>query len=154
MVHTKNLISDPFDGISQLLLGCPTCPQDLTSAVAELFFPRHLGGATWINLREKCFPSLLDAISDFVTEEQRLICINKWIYHDCYNEFLASEQAVRGADEDTMGLKDIFVTLLTEIYHHARDNGGMFNSDWFPMDQSKRTLQISNLVHLKFKPGV
>ena len=121
--------------------------------MSKLFFPDHLGGATWINLREKCFPAFLDAISDFITEEQRLIAINQWIYQDCYNAYLASDQAVSGCSEDTMGLKDVFVRFLTEIYHHARANSGMFNSDWFPIALQRHLPWLTNHMRQKFPEG-
>ena len=41
-----------------------------------------------------------------------------------------SPAAVVGAEEDTFGLKDKFVLILSEIYHHARDQGGFIESEW------------------------
>ena len=146
-------ILDPFDPLSQLFLGRPTCPDDLKSAVEEFFFPRALGKDTWINLREKVYPSFLDLICDLIPDRQRIIFINEWIYHTC---FTAHTDALDGSievTEDTFGLKDIFITILSEIYTRARDNGGLINSDWIYILLQQHLPQLVQELSRKFPSG-
>ena len=102
----------------------------LSEAIEEFFFPRYLGGKTWSNLRDRCYPSFLDVIYDLVPEEQRFLCMNQWLYQECYTNHVGSPEAVVGTEEDTFGLKDKFVTILSEIFEHARDQGGFIESGW------------------------
>lgn len=88
-----------------------------------------MGGRTWVNLRERCYPSFLDVLYDLVPEEQRFLCMNQWIYHTCYSNHVDTA-AVAGAADDTLGLKDRFVTILARIYEHARDSGGFIEREW------------------------
>ena len=102
----------------------------MDSAISEFFFPRALGKDTWINLREKAYPSFLDVICDLIPERQRIIFINEWIYHSCFTAHTDALDDSDGVDEETFGLKDVFVNILTAIYTRARDNGGLITSDW------------------------
>lgn len=56
--------------------------------------------------------------------------MNQWLYQECYTNHVGSPEAVVGTEEDTFGLKDKFVTILSEIFEHARDQGGFIESGW------------------------
>ena len=80
-------------------------------------------------MREKAFPAFLDVICDLATERQRIICINEWTYHSCFKEHVTSSNELPCRTEDTFGLKDKFVKVLSTLYSHARVNGGLVTSD-------------------------
>ena len=121
-----------FDPVSLVFLGRENNENEggLETAVAEFFFPRHLGTETWLNLREKCFPSFLDLLTDYVTEEQRLISINEWTYQKSFTEHAYSPDVTTSDNEDTLGLKDAFITVMSATYERARDNAAVVESDW------------------------
>ena len=89
-----------------------------------------MGGETWMNLREKCFPSFLDLLTDLIPEEQRLICVNQWVYHECFNSHVCAPDVTNTTNDDTLGLKDTFVTVMSAIYARARDHLAVVESDW------------------------
>ena len=128
----QEILESAFDPISLVFLGRENREDDgsLESAVSEFFFPRHLGGVTWMNLREKCLPSFLDLVSDFITEEQRLICINEWVYQKSFVEHAYSPDVTANNNEDTLGLKDAFITVMSAMYERARDSAAMIESEW------------------------
>ena len=137
-----------------ILLGHPTGPDDgsLQSAVSEFFFPRYLGGRTWVNLRERCYPSFLDAIYDLVPEEQRFICMNQWVYQHSYSNHLETD-AANSASDDTMGLKDRYVTVLSKIYERARDHGGFIESGWIMELLQTHLTELVDFMVQKFPTG-
>ena len=139
--------------MSQLFLGRPTCPDALDSAVEEFFFPRHLGRDTWINLREKVYPSFLDIICDLIPDRQRIIFINEWLYHTCFSAHTDSLDDSVEVNEDTFGLKDVFVNILTSIYTRARDNGGLITSDWIYILLQQHLPSLTRELNLKFPTG-
>ena len=106
-----------------------------------------------MNLREKCFPTFLDILWDLTPEEQRFICINQWLYHDCFGEHMASDRVVSGATEDTMGLKDEFVNFLATLFEHARDTGGLIESVWITELVQQRLPGLHEYMHQKFPTG-
>ena len=139
--------------MSHLFLGRPTCPDALESAVEEFFFPRSLGKDTWINLREKAYPSFLDVICDLVTERQRIICMNEWIYHSCFTSHTDSLDGSVEVTEETFGLKDVFVNILSGIYTRARDNGGLITADWIYILLQQHLPSLIRHLNLKFPTG-
>ena len=125
----------------------------MDSAVEEFFFPRSLGKDTWINLREKAYPSFLDAICDLIPERQRIIFINEWIYHSCFTAHTDSLADSDGVTEETFGLKDVFITILSSIYSRARDNAGLINSDWIYILLQQHLPVLVRELNLKFPVG-
>ena len=129
---TEIVLERAFDPISLIFLGRENDENDtsMESAVAEFFFPSYMGGETWMNFREKCYPAFLDLLTDLVTEEQRLICINQWIYHSCYDNHAFNPDVTNTVNDDTMGLKDVFITVMSSIYERARDHVAIVDSEW------------------------
>lgn len=98
-------------------------------AIAEFFFPRYLKGDTWVNLRDKVYPSLLDVLCDLVPDRQRVIFINHWLYHECMQDHITGSNELMCRTEDTFGLKDKFIEILSTIFDRARTNDGHVTSD-------------------------
>ena len=144
---------DPFDEISTLFFGQPGGQGDLEPAVEEFFFPRRLKGDTWLNLREKAFPAFLDIVCDLATERQRILCINQWIYHTCFQDHVTSSNELPTRSEDTFGLKDRFVSILSTLYDRARANGGLVTSDCINTVLQSKLPRLVTHMRQKFPEG-
>ena len=55
--------------------------------------------------------------------------------------------------EDTFGLKDVFITILSAIYTRARDNGGLITSDWIHILLQQHLPGLNRHLALKFPTG-
>ena len=123
------MVLDSFDELSTLFFGQAGVQAELKPAVAEFFFPRYLKGDTWVNLREKMYPAFLDVLCDLIPDRQRIIFINQWLYQDCMQDHITSSNELVCRTEDTFGLKDKFIDILSLILDRARTNDGHVTSD-------------------------
>lgn len=145
---------DPkFDPVSKILVDRPSDDCDLKSPVMAFFFPTGSSGETWLNLRERCYPAILDVFSDLVTEEQRMLAINFWFYERSMIEHMQTDLSDRDENEDTFGLYDIMVTLLALIYQRARAHKGLVHSDWLTTLLFEKLPGLLTYLAQKFPQG-
>ena len=126
------LLEAAFDPISNIFLGRENDENagSIEPAVMEFFFPRFMDGETWLNFRDRCLPSFLDLLTDLIPEEQRLICVNQWVYQKSFTDHAYAPDVTNTTNDDTMGLKDKFIAVMSAIYNRARDHVSIVESDW------------------------
>ena len=112
-----------------------------------------MDGETWINFREKCLPSFLDLLTDLIPEEQRLICVNQWVYQKSFPDHAYAPDVTNDANDDTLGLKDHFIAVMSAIYDRARDHVSIVESDWLIELLQRHLPGLMTFLDEKFPTG-
>ena len=79
--------------------------------------------------------------------------MNEWIYHSCFTSHTDSLDGSVEVTEETFGLKDVFVNILSGIYTRARDNGGLITADWIYILLQQHLPSLIRHLNLKFPTG-